>query len=1068
MTIAPRLSKVGKFGITLAAIAVTLAGIYIAAGFFLVPYLVHTQVLSGISKTIDAELSAERVAIDPFEFTITVSGLSLKDRAGRELAACRELTAGLKGRESLAERRLILAGRLVEPTVRPELDARGRLNFAALAPRGNSGGGLPFLVTRFAVEGGRIEFKDASHGKPYAVVWDGVSATLENFAPGPDQKAAFHIAARGDHREFLSIEGRLSLSPWVSEGTLELSELDAAPWLDRLAPDLPWRARSGKLGGKARYFLSAGAKTRFEIGAGEVRGEGLELSAPGGGDFWVKLGSVSTEGVFFSLAERRLKVDSWEIREAASPWLKVAAVGAGLSYDIPEQRLKADSAVIIDARSPGSPESELTGPANPASADPAEGKAGENSLQAAGTELRPARIGQLRILNLDGSLKQRSLAIESAASDRAELDVRRLPGGSLQVPGLPALPLGTLDRDAAAPSWHFRIADVRLDGYSVRFWDETVEPPVKLNFTPVTLQVKDFSTEQGSLFTYRLDTRIGERGKIEVDGQARLAPLQADLRFGVDKLWLRSIQPYWQQLTGIDLVRGRLNLWGDITVLGDPELRLDYSGGADIVDLATVDRRERKDFIRWKSLKFDGLVVNTRPRRVSIRTLSAEHAHARVFIAADGELNLLKDLIPVGSGTRPSQGPPRKEHEGERWPVVIGALRVVDGGMDFTDLTLRPSFAVDIRSLNGNVRGLSSQEKAKAELFLEGRLNHNSPVRIFGRISPFSFRDHTDVTLAFRGVNLTTLSPYSGKFAGYRIEKGKLDMDIRYRLHDRVLEAENRMVLDQLVLGERVDSPNATTLPVDLAVALLKDSEGKIDIDLPVSGSLDDPKFSLRSLYSNALTQLFAKLVSSPFALLGNLVSGGSEELDYVKFQPGDASLGPDEKTRLSKVAGVLRRRLGLNLDIKSFADPWQDRLALADKALAKHLKESLAAERRALGIWTRGPEGPELSDADYRRLFTHYYQQHYPDSPEIRALAGQGQPVLNGASLERAKHRVLEQWRVNELELRLLAQARGESIRDYLVREGGLPDRRIYLLDVKLASPGDREIKAFLNLSAS
>jgi len=663
---------------------------------------------------------------------------------------------------------------------------------------------------------------------------------------------------------------------------------------------------------------------------------------------------------------------------------------------------------------------------------------------------------------IDGSLKRRAVAVEAVVSQGADLHIGLLPGGNVEVRGLPAVKLGAGEPDLP---WRLRIAEIRLEDYSVRLRDETVQPPLRLDFAPAALGMTDLSTEPGSQFKFRLDTRIEDTGKIEVDGQARLDPLEVDLRFGVDRFALRSLQTYWQDRTGIDLVKGRLNLWGDITVRRDPELRVDYSGGADIVNLATVDRTEGKPFIGWNSLKFDGLVIQTRPKRFAVRTVTAEQPYARVLVAADGSLNLAKELF---KGAAKPDGPKAAARSAEPWPLVAGLVRVLDGRMDFADLSWKPGFASQIRHLHGTIGGLSSNQNARASLLLEGRMDQDSPVRIAGQINPFQLANHTDVTMEFRGVNMTTLSPYAGKFAGYRIEKGKLDMNLRYKVQDRRLEVENRAVLDQLVLGERVDSPNATTLPVDLAVALLKDADGRIDIDLPVSGNLDDPKFSLGSLYANALTQMVSKLVSSPLTVLSNLVKGGDEDLGYVKFRPGEVSLTDGEKAKLGKLAGALKDRPGLSIDIKGAADPRQDRLALAEQALLGQLKNAWRIESIAPAQRMPGSRRGDLADEDYRRLFTQFYRQRHPDAPELQALANGNPPVLRGALFDRAKRQVLEQWAVNELDLRRLAQARGESIRDYLIQEGGLPAQRIYLLDVKLDQPQDREIKAFLSLSGS
>jgi hypothetical protein len=1133
------------------AIGLGLTGIYAAAGFYLAPYLIRTELLPRVSETLGVRLAAEAVEFDPFAFTLALRGISLRDGAGEALLGLAELSADLDGEESLRQRKAVLSARLVAPALRLAREADGKLNVMALVPpddgQPDAAPALPFLITRLALEQGRIEFRDAAGKTPFAAAFDAVGLAVENFGSEPDDKASFSFAAKSAGGESLSVHGTFSSAPLVSEGTLEMANMALASWLEYLAPESSWRFRAGKAGGKAEYRLrteGAGDEIVFDLRTGEWRGEGLELAARGDGDQWLKIAALSLKGVSYAAAEQRLALNSVEVREAVlpsleiaslsvgklayaladqrltldsadvreavapslkitalsakglsyalagqhltldaaeaqemiAPWLKVATLSAGkIDYSLEEQHLKLDSAALREAVALGAPESA------DGEDDVAGGPEAEESTpksQAGGRpnsgkhKPRNAHIGAVQISNLEGSLRHRSVAIDTVVSDQAEIDVRLTRQGSLAVRGLPAFGASTGDKaskSAEAP-WTAQIGEARLSGYALGFRDDTVTPPVRLNFAPASLRLTDFTTEPGRQFRFRLNTGVGEKGRIEVDGQARLAPLQSEIRFGVDKLWLRPLQPYWDRLVGFNLVKGRLNLWGDLTLRQGENLALDYSGAADIVGLATVDKREGKDFIRWDSLKFDGLVVGTQPKRIGIRSVTASQPYVRVFIAADRGLNLTRDLIVAEpkANTPKTAPPPRQTSRADRWPVVIGTFRVADGRMDFADLTLKPNFAVEIQNLNGNVRGLSSQENAKADLVLEGRINQSSPVKIFGRMNPASFGEHTDIAMEFRGVNLTTLSPYSGKFAGYRIEKGKLDMDLRYQLRDRALTADNRVVLDHLVLGERVESPTATSLPVDLAVALLKDSNGQIDIDLPVSGNLDDPEFSLRNLYANAAAQMLAKLVGSPFSLLGSLVQDGGEELGYVKFPPGNAALGDAEKRKLGQVATALKERPELNLDIKGSADLRQDRMALAESALLKQLLNVRLVELRTLGEPRAKAGGSSLSDDEYRRLFTRYYRQRYPDTPESRALETGKQPVLSGPLFDQAKRRVLEQWAVNELDLRLLAQARGESIRDYLVREAGLPDKRIYLLDVDLAQPDDREIKTFLSLSGS
>jgi hypothetical protein len=1056
------LGKSAKGGIILLSIGLVGLAAYAAAGVYLAPHLLRTQVLPGVSERIGARLAAERVEIDPFRLRLDIHGLSVQDPAGGQLAAFRELSVDVAGWESMARRRLTLSARIAESALRLEVNAKGELNFPLRAPGGkNAGGTFPFLLTRFAVERSRIELTDASRSRPYAKALEDVALNLENFGNEAHVRTAFTVTAKSRGGEALSAAGTFTRSPLVVEGRLQASEVDLVPLTHYLAPDSPWRIRSGKAAAKADFRLRVEDKPVLEIRADEGAVQGLELVDSRADTPRLQIQSLSVGDLSYSRREQRLTLGSVLLRGVTTPWAQAGSLSVeGLSYALAEHDVVLDSATAEDVTAAAEvlAQADRLGRKNVRLAGRGEADTGEDRP-------RVARIGSLKVFGIDGSPKKRTVAIDALISQRAELDITRLPGGIVQLRGFPAVKLGAGEPDSPWASWRLRIAEIRLNGYSVKFRDETVQPPARLDFDSAALRLTDLSTEPGSQFKFRLDTRVQDHGKIEVDGQARLDPLAVDLRFGVDRFALRSLQPYWRDRTGVDLVRGRLNLWGDITVRRDPDPRVDYSGGADIVNLATVDRAEGKPFIGWNSLKFDGLVIHSRPKRFAVRTVTAEQPYARVLVAADGSLNLAKEL---SKGAAKPDGPRAAARPAEPWPLVAGLVRVLDGRMDFADLSWKPGFASEIRHLRGTIGGLSSNRNARANVLLEGRMDQDCPVRIAGQINPFQWANHTDVTMEFQGVNMTTLSPYASKFAGYRIEKGKLDMNLRYKVQDRRLEVENRAVLDQLVLGERVESPGATTLPVDLAVALLKDADGRIDIDLPVSGNLDDPEFSLGNLYANALTQMVSKLVSSPLTLLSTLVKGGDEELGYVSFRPGDVSLTDREKTKLGKLAGALKERPELNLDIKGAADPRRDRLALAEQALLGQLKnawriESVAPSQRASGARRR-----DLADADYRRLFTQFYRQRHPDAPELQSLAIEKTPVLQGALFDRAKRQVLEQWAVNELDLRRLAQARGESIRDYLIQEGGLPAKRIYLRDVKLDPREDREIKAFLSLSGS
>jgi hypothetical protein len=261
--------------------------------------------------------------------------------------------------------------------------------------------------------------------------------------------------------------------------------------------------------------------------------------------------------------------------------------------------------------------------------------------------------------------------------------------------------------------------------------------------------------------------------------------------------------------------------------------------------------------------------------------------------------------------------------------IAIDAINIEDGSANYADLWIQPHFAVGIQTLNGSILGLSSNPRSRAKVELKGKVDRYAPVHIWGETNPLAATTYSDIRMNFKGVELTSATPYSGHFAGYKIEKGKLSVDIDYKIENRQLTAAHKVVIDQLELGERVESPDAIKLPIKIAVALLKDRNGVIDLDLPVTGSLDDPQFKIGPLIWKAVVNLLVKVATAPFAMLGRLFGGG-EQMNYIDFQPGSAVLAPSEHDKLSALVKALKEKEKLELDVPVTYSPELDRTGLA------------------------------------------------------------------------------------------------------------------------------------------
>ena len=344
---------------------------------------------------------------------------------------------------------------------------------------------------------------------------------------------------------------------------------------------------------------------------------------------------------------------------------------------------------------------------------------------------------------------------------------------------------------------------------------------------------------------------------------------------------------------------------------------------------------------------------------------------------------------------------------------------------------------------------------------LSGKIDKVAPLKIAGTINPLTEDTFTDLTIRFDNVDLTTAAPYTGKYVGYPIRKGKLFLDLVYKVSQKQLEAENKVAVDQLTFGEKTDSPDAMSLPVQLAVALLKDRQGRIDINLPIRGDLKDPDFKYGKAVWATLGNLLTKMVASPFALMGKLVPGGGDgdDLQHLAFEPGSTTIAPNEQKKIDALMKGLEERPGLRLEITGTADPARDRHALA----LQMLEQQLRTRWRDKNGGAKNGDKPSPMDEErlIRELFDHWRSQQTP-APE------KADPAQKPPTVEEMKRELLATVKVEEDALRTLARTRAEQVHEQLVGEGKLPDERVFLTDVDLAPSEDHEkVQSRLNITA-
>jgi len=436
------------------------------------------------------------------------------------------------------------------------------------------------------------------------------------------------------------------------------------------------------------------------------------------------------------------------------------------------------------------------------------------------------------------------------------------------------------------------------------------------------------------------------------------------------------------------------------------------------------------------------------PTKITIRDIEAIGPYARVVVAPDRTTNLQKVLTP------PGPPPPAFAAASTDTPQVrIDRVRVRDGSAYFSDLTLRPGFTTGMESLAGTITGLSSVQQTGGEIQLAGQVDRYAPVSITGRIDPLGGAGSSDVHVDFKNLELTTFTPYSGKFMGYRIRKGKLNLDLRYQVEGRKLLGENKVFIEQLTLGEKVDSPDATHLPVRFAIALLKDKDGNINLDVPVHGDLDDPKFSVGRIILKVLINLITKAVTSPFHLLGALVGGGEHaDLEGVEFDPGQTALDPSAESVIGQLSKALTERPALRLEIEESPDAERDSTALARARYEQLLAEAMTADERKAGA-TPGSLSPDARAAMVERAYVKAFGPAPKSTEKRRRGAAADSAALAAAAVRTAgmEQRLRQSVIVTSDEINALARTRALAIKDRLLQSGVTEDR---LFVVTSASP--------------
>ncbi|NNB32092.1 DUF748 domain-containing protein [Pseudomonas fragi] len=648
-----------------------------------------------------------------------------------------------------------------------------------------------------------------------------------------------------------------------------------------------------------------------------------------------------------------------------------------------------------------------------------------------------------------GKINSQNLETWAAREKDGQLDWQKLFASQPEKTPAKTAEVVTVEAPKPAPvapskPWAVLLKDVDLRDYRVHLADKEPKTPVALDVGPLNVKLKNFDSLNRSPFTLNLDTGVGKQGKLTASGDVNLSPVSARLKVTTKDIDLRIAQAYIDPFIRLELRSGMLGSDLAVDLKSTEPLAFSVAGRAQVDQLHTLDTLKNRDFLKWQKLVLED-VKYQHGDSLSLARVNLEKPYVRFMINDDRTTNIDDLLIPQPAGTTAAKSTASKE---KPLGIHIGAIAINDGSANFADFSLTPNFQTAVQQLNGLIGTIDSRNPKPAPVNIAGKVDRYAPVTIKGSVNPFDPMASLDIATSFKRVELTTLTPYSGKFAGYRIRKGRLNLDLHYLITNGQLKAENKLVVEQLQLGEKVDSPDAVDLPIKLAIALLKDTDGKISIELPISGDLNNPQFSVMPIIWQTVRNLVLRAAQAPFKFIGGLINGGgAEDLGTVSFAPGSSELSPEAQKALTTLAQALKERPALRLEIEGTAAQSSDGPLIAKDRLEREFQYTYYKILQRRGEKVPAKAGLlTVPESEKGPLLEGIYRTRLKQQPpaEWKDLSRDERAAKMTAAL-------IDFWSKSEVLLRQLGQDRASSIKDYLVDKGGLADDRVYFIDATL-----------------
>ena len=678
------------------------------------------------------------------------------------------------------------------------------------------------------------------------------------------------------------------------------------------------------------------------------------------------------------------------------------------------------------------------------------------------------------------------LVVNAERQKNGSIDLMQLASGRQAAPERTAIHAAQKSVKEGPP-WRYTIDTLTLSNGTINVTDSTTQRPVKLVISPLDLKIQQISDDMKHALPIDLKATVNSKGTLAVSGKVNPTPLTAQLKIDANRLDAAAFEPYFGNQLNAVVASALLNMTGQLSVEQGKALKANYRGDAALVDVRMLDKATSGPFAGWRSLALSNLKANyddSRGTDVDASRVTFSGFYGRVLLDAQGKLNL-KDVVahqtgqaqsltqdtsaakrggrepvpltpqaasaPVemASAPAPASAPPTVQAaQAPKNPVRLhfGELVLQGGRVNYTDNFIKPNYTAELVQIQGTVGAFGTGSTTPAPVDVSAKLAANGPIAIKGTINPLIEKPSLDITASAHDIELTNLTPYSAKYAGYPITKGKLNVDLHYQLANDQLSANNHLFIDQLTFGDHVENDTATHLPVRFAISLLKNRKGEIDVNIPVSGSLSNPEFSLGGLIWKAVLNLIAKAVTAPFTLLANAFGGGGEDLGYVEFAPGMAALTDADQKKLDTILKALDEKPSIKIDLIGRVDPAVDTPALREQYVDRLVRLEKVKDTVGNGESVDALQ-VKVDDKEYEKYLTKAYKSS--DFKKPRNMVG----LTKTLPVDDMKQALADHAPVDDAALRNLAQQRAQAVQQYF--EGKVDPSRVFVVAPKLDAKG-------------